>query len=554
MRTKTILFSLALMLTAILFAGAQAYDQYASPDFDEGECTALIIGKLASTDGSVMTSHTCDGNYNARLTVVPGGKHKADEKVTIVKDLLYADNPSTQVTVRGEIPQVETTYTYFQIAYPFMNEHQVMIGETTFGGRAEMRNPAGMFFIEQLEAIALQRGQTAREVVQIMGALAEKYGYADGGECLTVTDANEGWVFECVGAGPLWTKDSGKPGAVWVAARVPDDKVFVSANRARIGELDLKKPDWYMASPNVYDLAKDMGFWDGKATFRFWEVYAPKDNPYNSRREWRVYSTVAPSNNYDPWARRYPFAVKPDKKVSVQSVMALYRDHYEGTEFDLTKGPDAGPFGNPNRWATRSAPESGGWERAISMFRCSYCFVSQSRSWLPDAIGGVLWFGEDAPHATVYMPIYAGTTELPASLAVESRFEFSRNSAWWAFNFVENWSNLSYSYIIQDIKARQAKYEGEFFAMQSAVEGAAAALYAQNPDLAKTYLTRYTNDSINRVVSGWWSFADELVAKYGDGYIWSKTKGYPEDWLKFVNYGESAKFSKYKDLIYPDQK
>jgi dipeptidase len=409
-----------------------------------------------------------------------------------------------------------------------------------------------MFYVEQLEAIALQRGQTAREVVKIMGQLAEKYGYADGGECLTVVDANEGWVFECMGATPLWTKDSGTPGAVWAAARVPDDRVFVSANRSRIAEIDLSKPDWFMASPNVYTMGKQMGWWDGKSTFRFWEVYAPKDQFYNSRREWRVYSTVAPSRNFDPWANRYPFGVKPDKKVSVRDLMALKRDHYEGTEFDLTKGVAAGPFGTPDRWATANPSGTSGWERAISMFRCSYSFVSQSRSWLPDAIGGVLWFGEDTPHSTVYMPIYAGATELPKSLATNDRYNFTRDSAWWAFDFVENWANLSYSYMIKDINAMQAKYEGEFFAMQPAVESAALTLYRQDPKLALTYLTRYTNDSINRVVGEWWQFADQLVCKYNDGYVNNKTKGYPADWLKSLGYGDSTAFTKYDGRIYPN--
>ena len=527
---------------------------YAQAKNGDGECTALIIGKLASADGSVMTSHTCDGNYDSRLFIIPGGKFKQGDTVKIYKDLLYSDNPNVKVTITGEIPQVESTYTYFQIAYPFMNEHQVMIGETTIGNRPEMMNPNGIFYIEQLEAIGLQRGKTAREVIKIMGELAEKYGYADGGECLTVVDKNEGWVFECIGSGPLWTKDSGKPGAVWAAVRVPDDKIFVSANRSRIGELDLSQPDWYMASPNVYSFAEEMGFWDGKSTFRFWEAYAPKDNPYNSRREWRVYSTFAPSKNFDPYARRYPFAVKPDKKVDIRDVMAIYRDHYEGTEFDLTKGIAAGPFGNPNRWATKSLKDSGGWERAISLFRCSYCFISQSRSWLPDPIGGVLWFGEDAPHATVYMPIYAGVTALPKSVTVQNRYQFSKDSAWWAFDFVENWANLSYSYIIKDIQEKQKKFEDEFFAMQGPIETAAVAMYNKDPQLAKSFLTNYSSDCINRVVNEWWNFASELIAKYNDGYLWYKTKGYPDEWLEAVQYGQSAKFDKYKNIWYPDEK
>jgi dipeptidase len=528
-------------------------------DADDGEvpadgCTSIVVGKLASTDGSVMTTHTCDGWYDARLFVIPGGKHEAAEKVQVWKDRLHADDPNKKLTLMGEIPQVPVTYTYFHIGYPFMNEHGVCIGETTIGGRRELVNAdKAWFYIEELEAVALQRGKTAREVVKIMGALAEKYGYADGGECLTVVDGNEGWVFEIMGPGPLWTPNSGKPGATWAAARVPDDKVFVSANRSRIGAIDLTKPDWYMASPGIYDFAKEMGFWDGKKPFQFWEVYGPKYQFYNSRREWRVFGLVAPSKKYDPWARRYPFAVKPDKKLSVQDVMAIKRDHYEGTEFDMTKGPDAGPFGTPVRWATNKPAETSGWERAISKFRCSYSFVSQSRGWLPNPIGTVLWFGEDAPHSTVYLPIYAGVTRLPQSLAIENRFECTRDSAWWAFDFVENWINLSYSYMIEDVKAMQKKLEGEFFAMQKPVEDAALAMYRTNPQLAIDFLTNYSNDVINRTVDAWWKFSDELVAKYNDGYIWNKTKGYPDWWLKSVGFAEATKFSKYKDIYYPDE-
>jgi dipeptidase len=521
---------------------------------EEKSCTAIIVGKDASVDGSVMTTHTCDGWYDSRLFIIPGGKHEPGETVKVYKNRLNADNPNVVVEVVGEIPQVAETYTYFHIAYPFMNEHQVAIGESTFGGRPELVNPNGMFYIEELEAIALQRAKTAREAIRIMGELAEKYGYADWGECLTVVDPNEGWVFEIVGPGPLWAPDSGKPGAVWVARRVPDDEVFVSANRSRIGEIDLSKPDWYMASPNVYTLAQEMGWYDPNAgkPFRFCDVYAPKESFYNSRREWRVFDLVAPSRHFDPYARWYPFSVKPDRKLSVADLMAINRDYYEGTEFDLTKGMAAGPFGTPDRYATPSKAGAN-WERAISMFRCSYSFVSQSRNWLPDPIGGVLWFGLDAPHATCYMPLYCGITKVPESLQVMNRFDFSRESAWWAFDFVENWANLAFCYMIQDIKAMQQKFEGEFFAVQPAIEQAALTLYQRDPDLARTFLTNYCNDVVNRVVEAWWKFADELVAKYNDGYIWQKMKGYPDWWLQAVGYTATTRLDLYKDIRYEDE-
>lgn len=523
---------------------------------EESSCTAIIVGKEASVDGSVMTTHTCDGWYDSRLFIIPGGKHEPGETVKIWKNRLHADRPNVTPEVVGEIPQVEVTYTYFHVAYPCMNEHQVAIGESTFGGRKELVNPRGMFYIEELEAIALQRAKTAREAIQIMGKLAEEYGYADWGECLTVVDPNEGWVFEIVGPGPFWEPGCGKPGAVWVARRVPDDEVFVSANRARIGKIDLSKPDWYMASPNVFDLAIELGYWDpdsGKP-FKFYEAYAPEDYFYCSRREWRVFDILAPSKKFDPWARRYPFSVKPDKKVSVADLMAINRDYYEGTEFDLTKGLAAGPYGTPVRYNTpRPYPVSSGWERPISKFRCSYSWVSQSRSWLPDPIGGVLWFGLDAPHGTCYMPLYCGITEVPESLQIMNRFEFSRESAWWAFDFVENWANLAFCYVIEDIREMQRKFEGEFLAVQAAVENAALMLYEQDPELAITFLTDYSNSAVNRVVDAWWDFADMLIAKYNDGYIWQKTKGYPEWWLKAVGYGETTRVELYKDIYYEDE-
>ncbi len=554
MRRMLLVLGAVLLVTSWLGAAQGLLD-------DEGHCTAIIVGKGASVDGSVMTTHTCDGWYDPKLWIIPGGTHEPGETVKVYANRL-TDSPTSPPRVLGEIPQVEVTYTYFHIAYPFMNENQVMMGEHTFGGRRELRNGNGLFYIEELQALGLQRARTAREAIQIMGALAEKYGYIDGGECLTVVDANEGWVFEIVGPGVLWTPDSGKPGAVWVAQRVPDDHVYVGANRSRIGEIDLSQPDWYMASSNIYTVAQEMGWWspDSGVPFRFCDVYAPKEGFYNSRREWRVFDILAPSRGFDPYARWYPFSVKPDKKVSVADLMAIKRDHYEGTEFDLTKGLAAGPYGTPDRWPTPNAAGGANWERAISMFRCSYSFVSQSRNWLPNPIGGVLWFGEDAPHSTCYIPLYCGITAVPQSLQIRDIFAFSRDSAWWAFDFVENWSNLAFSYMIEDIRAVQRRFEGEFFAMQPAIEQAALTLYNADPKLAITFLTNYSNDAVNRVVSAWWELADRLITKYRDGYAMDIEGGrqvarvYPAWWLEAVGYAQTTNPSLYKDIRYEDEK
>jgi dipeptidase len=523
-----------LMLTTVFGMGVYA-------------CTSVVVGKDASADGSVMTTHTCDGWYDARIQVILGQTHEPGTMVPIHKNICNVTRPNKELVKVGEIPQVEKTYTYYHVGYPFMNENQVMIGETTISGRADYRNGDAWMVIEQLEDLGLARAKTARECVQIMGALAEKYGYGDGGECLTVTDPDEAWFFEILGPGPLWTPDSGKPGAVWCAQRIPDDEIGVSANRSRIGEIDLDDTDHFMASSNVFSLGEEMGFYDPNSDkpFLFWEVYGPKTDFYNRRREWRVLSLAAPSLNLPMDQQRYPFTVKPDKKLSVQDLIAIKRDHYEGTELDLTKGLAAGPFGNPNRYPTPKdvKPEARNtlrWERAISMFRCSYSFVSQARSWLPDPIGGVLWFGEDAPHSTCYIPLYCQITEVPESFSSGSRLVFDKDYAWWAFNFVSNWADLKYSYMIEDIKEVQEEIEGGFFAMQSAVEMAALELYKKDPVLAVKYLTNYSNDAMNRAEAAWWELGDKLVAKYDDGYVGASDQvGYPTWWMEEVGFGET---------------
>ena len=521
-------------------------------------CTNVVVGKDASTDGSVMTSHTVDGQYDARVKVVPGQEFEDGAMKEVKNNICHAGIPGYEVSVVGEIPQVEETYTYFHAGYPFMNEHQVIIGETTFGGRGELVNTNAMLKIEQLEILGLQRAKTAREAIKVMGRLAEEYGYSDGGETLTVTDENEAWVFEIVGPGPLWTQDSDDPGAVWAARRVPDNHVFVAANRSRIGKLNLDDEENYMASDNVKTFAEEMGYWNpDEGEFKFWEAYCP--NPYGSpyyqrRREWRALTMLAPSKdfdpNLDPEEKQYPFSIKPDEKVAVRDVMDILRDYYEGTKYDLTEGLAAGPFGTPNRYATPGSvkPEGkkdAGWERAISMFRCSYSFVSQARDWLPDPVGGVTWFGEDAPHTTCYVPIYAGVTEIPEAYRTGARDRFDRDSAWWAFNFVSNWADLKFDYMIEDIRAEQDKFEKRFVQMQPTIDQAAKDLYEKDPELAREFLTNYTKSNLTEVEERWWTLAEELVYKYHDGYINTKDDvkavGYPTEWLEKVNFGDSNK-------------
>jgi len=538
MRLKKLL-SVTIMMLVILLLGVSAY----------ASCTSVMVGKDATVDGSVINSHLADGWFTPLINITPGQTYEKGTMMNVYDGRRrYFTRPGIEPYANkvGEIPQVEQTYTYFDIGFPFMNEHQISIGSMYCTSRKELISPKGiMMATNVLEKFALTRAKTAREAIQVMGDLSVKYGFNYGSSTVTVGDPNEVWEFEIAGGGTEWTPDSGKPGAVWAAQRIPDGEVGVNANRFRIGEIDLDDTDHFMASEDVFTLGEEMGYYDPKSgkPFLFYEVYGPKTSVYSSRREWRVLSLVAPSLNLDPNADRYPFSVKPDKKLSVQDIMAILRDHYEGTEFDMTQGMAAGPFGNPNRHSTPSQvkPEDRkdlGWGRAISTDRCSYSHVSQSRNWLPNPIGGLLWFGEDSPHSTCYIPLYSGITEVPKSFSSGKRAEFDRDTAWWAFNFVANWAQLKWSYMIEDIKVAQNEMEGDFFAMQPAIEMTAAELYKKDPSLAVKFLTDYSNNCANRSVDRWWKLADELIAKYDDGYLGDlESVGYPTWWLEEVDFG-----------------
>jgi dipeptidase len=501
-------------------------------------CTSIPVSKEASADGSAMTSHSCDGHYEFQIHIVAGKKFPKGAMRPVYKGGgLGQDRP--QAVKVGEIPEVEQTLTRYDAAYPFMNEKQVAIGETTIGGKRELFNDEGWFDVMELERVALERASTAREAIQIMGDLATKYGYSDGGECLTVIDPNEAWLFEVFGPGPA------EQGALWAARRIPEGEVGVSANRSRLTTLVLEDKDHYMASGNVFSLAEEMGWWKKGEPFVFNKAYSPTPSLYSTRREWRVLSLLAPSLKLNPWDTEVPFSVRPDRKVTPRDLMAIHRDSYEGTEFDLTKGEAAGPFGDPNRWATPTRPPDGfmGWERSISVFRCSYCVVLQARGWLPAWIGGLAWFAEDDPKTAAFIPLYAGLTRLPESFEIGSRDRFDRKSAWWAFDFVSNWANLKYSYVIEDIKKAYSTLEDGFFDLQPIIEKRAVDLYKESPALAREYITDYSNTMAQRTVDEWWKLSDYLIVKYNDGYVSTpgeeKSVGYPKEWLDSVGFGKT---------------
>ena len=533
---KRIIFLMVILLLLINISTSQEKMDWTNLD----HCTSVVISKGASSDGSIMTTHSCDGNFEFRIHLVSAKDHKEGAMRPVYKGG-GRGREKDQAKKVGEIPELMHTFARYDASYPFMNEKQVAIGETTIGGKRELYNDEGIFDIMALERVALERASTAREAIKIMGELATKYGYSDYGECLTVIDKKEAWFFEIFGPGPI------EIGSVWAARRIPDGEIGVSANRSRITTLNLKNKDHYMASENVFSLAEEMGWWDPESgeEFVFNKAYAPPPSHYNYRREWRAFDLLAPSLKLDPWDVNLPFSIKPDKKVSKKDLMKIHRDSYEGTQFDMTKGMAAGPFGTPTRWGTRTRAQAGyvGWERSIAIFRCAYCVVLQCRDWLPDWIGGIAWFAEDNPKTACFVPFYAGNTKLPKAFEVGGRDKFERESAFWAFNFVANWAEIKFSYIFEDIQKKYSEFENEFYANQSGIEKKAVELYKQDPKKAQQFITDYSCKKAQRVVDEWWKFGDYLIAKYSDGYInlpkTGQSVGYPEEWLEKVEFGKT---------------
>ncbi len=510
-------------------------------------CTSVLVTKEASADGSMMTTHSCDGTYEFRLRVVPGGAHADGEMRPIMKGGGRGADMPQEVKV-GEIPQVAQTYSRFDVAYPFMNEKQLAMGETTFGGRRELYNPEGKWDIMALQRIILERTATAREAIALMGKLVAEDGYGDFGECLTLIDKEEAWLFEILGAGPL------EIGAVWAAKRVPPGEVAVHANRSRITEIDPNNPDYFMFSENVFSLGEEMGWYDPSAgkPFRFNSAYAPSESMGSRRREWRVLSTLAPSLNLDPWAEEYPFSVKAETKVTTTQLKTFHRDHYQGTEFDPAMEPAAGPFGNPNRFATQTKLPKDTWagsgrspsSAALTVW-CSKPVIGCRIPWA-DSPG----LPRTIPRRLFLFRFYAGIKKVPESFEIGRRDVFDRGSAWWAFDFVSNWSNLKYSYMSEDIQKAYTHWEDTFENLQPAIEARAADLYKESPEAAREYLTRYSNDMAQSVVDDWWALSDHLVMKYNDGYVNSsgerKSVGYPQEWLDAIGFGKKKILTKSK--------
>ncbi|NTV82266.1 MAG: hypothetical protein HGA24_12710, partial [Candidatus Aminicenantes bacterium] len=443
-------------------------------------------------------------------------------------------------------PEVPHTYAYHHAMFGYMNDNQVAIGESTIGCQRKMQNPtpAAKLDLTMLTLLGIERAATAREAIRIMGSLAEKYGYGfhDDGEMLAVADPNEAWIFEICPVGPLWTPESGKPGAVWCAQRVPDDHVSVCPNESRLGEIDLANKDFFMASPNVVSLAVEMGFYDPKSgkPFNWKRAYSPVDGSAAStngriQRLWRFFDIVAPSQKLKPETPNMdlPFSVKPDKKVSVQDVMTMTRDRSYGTPFDPVMGIRGGPFKNPNYYRQT---------RVIDHGLAEYSTVTQSRAGLPDPIGGVVWIAFGSQDTSCYMPLYAGMTEVPKSFMVGDHWTFSRDSVRWAFDYTDFHVQVVYSEAIKDVQAAQAKYETELIARIPEIDQQALALYKKKPAEAAKFLTGFGLNNATTVTNAWWKLGDDLLVKYNRLYLYNAEKrgmvrgqpATPEWWKKAV--------------------
>lgn len=500
-------------------------------------CTNFIVTKGASSDGSVYVSYAADSHllygelYHYSAMTYPKG--------TMLK--VYEWDTGKYL---GEIAQAERTYN----VVGNVNEHQVAIGETTYGGREELwKSTNSIMDYGSLIYIALQRATSAREAIKIMTELMDLYGYCSEGESFSVCDKNEAWIFEVIGRG------EGKKGAVWVAMLIPDGYICAHANQARITTFDYqKKNDWFNAAQTVFNskdvisFAREMKYFDGKdADFSFSDTYAPVNfggARFCEMRVWAFFNSVADGmDKYWEYAKgniehgangyatnRMPLWVKPNHKISQVDLFKAMGDHLEGTELDMSKDIGAGPYGNPYRWRPMTWSVDGVdyiHERAIATQQTGFSFIAQLRSWMPDAIGGINWFAVDDAGFTVYVPMYSSITKIPHPFEVGngSLMEFTMESAFWIFNMVSNYAYTRYSDMHPEIAAVQKELHTEFIAGVAENDKKLGELYKTDPKKAVDAMNEYSNYAAVKTHKRWTELYAYLFTKYMDGNIKTKT-------------------------------
>lgn len=540
---KTLSIAVTALLLALPTTGNAQNEEFDSDGKTPLSCTSIMVGKKASTDGSVITSHTCDSWYRTWMKMVPAKDHKAGTKTAIYEGRMHTQSAedSTKMYKKGEIPQVSHTFRFLDTAYPCLNEKQLGIGETTITGRKELRNKQGMFMIEELERIALERCSTARDAIRLMGELIKQYGYGDSGECLTIADKNEVWIFEVFGEGPK------KIGGVWAAVRIPDDHIAVSANICRINKIDTNDKENYMYSDNLFDVAKRMKLWDGKEEFSFWRVFSG-GNYFNEKknysvREHFIMNALAPSQQFSDQVEDLPLSVKADEKVSVERVMQLLGSYYEGTAKNLSgrhmipnpkrkdkdgkiveSEPDSivSPFSNPwmrpdeiNMYYAMGDSTMKNI-RTVSVPWCAYSTVIQLRSWLPDEVGGVAWVALDNPGQSPRFPIFCGTTKLPKMLEICGQHTDRDDAALWRYRKANRLATVRWGTYRKTMEPARDYFIDKGMRELPFIEKAWQELHATDTKKAQQMLNGYTADFFGATIIRW----DEMAR-----HFWRQTWG-----------------------------
>ena len=483
-------------------------------------CSNFIVGKKASVDGSVMCSYSADdyGMFQY-LCHYPAAKHAKGEMRKIF------DWDSNKYY--GEIPEAAETYNVIGN----INEWQVTIGETTYGGREEMVDSTGIMDYGSLIYVALQRSKTAREAIKVMTSLANTYGYNSGGETFTICDPNEAWIMEMMGKG------AGSKGAVWVALRIPDDAICAHANQSRIGKFNMKDKKNVMYAKDVVSFARSKGWFKGKdADFSWKMAYAKPDfsgRRFCDARAWAMLNHFYDMSPYLDWAlgknpdaQDMPLWVVPNKKVSVQDVENVMRDHYEGTPLSVADGSDIGggiwemPY-RPTPLMYKVDGKQYFNERPVSTQQSGFVFVSQMRSWLPREIGGVFWFANDDANMAAFTPVYCSMTERPECYNTPGAdaVHFSKKNAYWVCNMTSNMVYPRYSLMFPTLKEVRDSLDNSYFAAQAGVEKKAQELYAQNPQAAVKYLNDYSVEKAQQMLARWNQLFEFMVVKYNDMII-----------------------------------
>ena len=507
---KKFILSLSAMLFAVMAGSA---------------CTNFLVGKKASKDGSVFISYSADSyGMSGYLAHFPAAAHPEGA----MRDVYDWD---TGVFL-GRIPEARVTYNVMGN----INEHQVAIAETTFGGRPELVDTTGIIDYGSLMYIALQRSRTAREAIDVMTSLVQEYGYYSSGESFSIADPNEVWILELIGKGGK------EKGAVWVAVRIPDDCISAHANQARIRKFDMKDKENVRYSKDVVKFARKMGYYNGSdADFDFAAAYCPADFGglrYCDARAWSFFNLFADADmsKYVAWAsgdataEPMPLYFKPKAPLSLQDVQRGMRDHYENTPFDITNDLGAGPYKMPYRISPLSCEVDGKEyfnERPISTFQTAFTFVAQLRSFMPNAVGGVMWFGTDDANMVVYTPVYCCATAVPDCYAKQyaDPVEFSWKSSFWVFNWVSNMIYPKYSMVIDDMRNVQGELENGIYELSREVEQKALDAAKASPEYAVAMLTDFTCNSAETVLAEWKKFGEKIIVKYNDFVVKKEENG-----------------------------